>query len=164
MKVSSAKRRLADVHTEVCRRVHAVVSDHPDPDKLTWAITGLFLDAADHLYPVESPIEELFRAAFLPKLLDPRWIMATQQTVIGYRVDFTISRIYGDDVVDIVVECDGHDFHEKTKEQAARDKRRDRDLAAEGWTVLRFTGSELWADPFACVQDVVAVALREKVA
>ena len=26
----------------------------------------------------------------------------------------------------MIVECDGHDFHERTKEQASRDKERDR--------------------------------------
>lgn len=49
----------------------------------------------------------------------------------------------------IAVECDGHDFHERTREQAERDKRRDRDLQVEGWLVARFTGSEIWRDPHA---------------
>ena len=43
--------------------------------------------------------------------------------------------------IKIVVECDGHDFHEKTKDQVARDKSRVRDLEIAGWRVLRFTGS-----------------------
>ena len=48
---------------------------------------------------------------------------------------------------EVVVECDGHGFHEKTKEQARRDKARDRDLHAMGCPVIRFTGSELVANP-----------------
>ena len=51
----------------------------------------------------------------------------------------------------IGVECDGHDFHEKTKEQAARDKKRDRDLQALGYRVLRFSGSEIYRDVNACI-------------
>jgi very-short-patch-repair endonuclease len=43
--------------------------------------------------------------------------------------------------IKIVVECDGHDFHEKTKGQVARDKSRVRDLEIAGWRVLRFPGS-----------------------
>jgi hypothetical protein len=54
----------------------------------------------------------------------------------------------------IVVETDGHDFHEKSKEQASRDRRRDRELQTAGWKVLRFTGSEVWADPRACVAQI----------
>jgi very-short-patch-repair endonuclease len=46
----------------------------------------------------------------------------------------------------VAVECDGHDFHERTREQAARDKRRDRALQAAGFHVARFTGSEIHRD------------------
>jgi very-short-patch-repair endonuclease len=54
----------------------------------------------------------------------------------------------------IAVELDGHDFHEKTKEQARRDKSRDRALTKDGWRVLRFAGSEVYADPAGCIQQV----------
>jgi hypothetical protein len=57
----------------------------------------------------------------------------------------------------IAVECDGHDFHEKTKEQAAADKARDREIVAAGITVLRFTGSEIWKDAEKCAQEVEAL-------
>ena len=55
----------------------------------------------------------------------------------------------------MVVECDGHDFHEKTKEQARRDKRRDRFLQSRGLKVLHYTGSEIWADPSAVAQEII---------
>lgn len=82
-----------------------------------------------------------------------------QQVCIGqYRADFVIwdatlpfnhtkPRV-------MVVECDGHDFHEKTKEQARRDKQRDRHFQSRGYKVLRFTGSEIWADPDACAEEI----------
>ena len=44
----------------------------------------------------------------------------------------------------MAIECDGHDFHEKTKEQAQRDKEKDRILQANGWLIARFTGSEIY--------------------
>ena len=74
-----------------------------------------------------------------------------------YRTDFAI---YDQSRKDrparwIIVECDGHDFHERTKEQARRDKKRDRYMAAAGAVVLRFTGSEIWADAEACVDEVL---------
>lgn len=62
------------------------------------------------------------------------------------------------DVVDrcirIVVEADGHDLHDRTKAQVARDKKRDRDMVAEGWRVLRFTGSEINGNARACANEV----------
>lgn len=54
----------------------------------------------------------------------------------------------------IAVEVDGHDFHERTKEQAQRDKERDRNLTAAGWHPIRFTGSEVYRDPDRAASDV----------
>lgn len=44
----------------------------------------------------------------------------------------------------MVVECDGHEFHEKTVEQATRDKARDRLLQSCGLFVFRYTGSDIF--------------------
>lgn len=53
-----------------------------------------------------------------------------------------------------VVECDGHEYHEKTKEQAARDKARDRLLTRKGFRVFRLTGSEIWKSPIECANEI----------
>lgn len=62
----------------------------------------------------------------------------------------------------LVVECDGHDFHEKTKEQASRDKQRDRVLQSCGYNVFRFSGADLHRQPLECASDCVTF-LEEKV-
>ena len=59
-----------------------------------------------------------------------------------------------------MVECDGHDFHERTKQQAANDRSRDRDLISNGYTVLRYTGSELYRSPYK-IGDELAVILSD---
>jgi hypothetical protein len=69
-----------------------------------------------------------------------------------YRLDIAIGFEYARPTGElttfhVAVECDGHDFHERTKQQAERDKKRDRDLQSIGWRVLRFTGSEIVRDP-----------------
>ena len=83
------------------------------------------------------------------------------QCQIGsHRVDFAfVSRFGppGQPLHLLAVECDGHDFHERTKEQAQRDKSRDRDIAALGVHVIRFTGSEIWRDPRKCAADVYSI-------
>jgi hypothetical protein len=61
----------------------------------------------------------------------------------------------------VALECDGHDFHERTKEQAERDRKRDRDLQSAGFTVLRFTGSEIWRDARVVAREVYAVIDRD---
>ena len=85
------------------------------------------------------------------------FVLIAPQVQIGkYRVDFVARYIYGlDGAAGLIVECDGHEFHEKTKEQAARDKARDRFFASCGYRVMRFTGSEIWANPIACAEQVI---------
>jgi very-short-patch-repair endonuclease len=68
----------------------------------------------------------------------------------NYRIDFVIKRV---DRL-LFVECDGHDFHERTPEQAERDRSRDRDIQAAGIPVLRFTGREIYRDAGACAGEV----------
>ncbi len=95
-----------------------------------------------------------------------RLCIAPQATIGDYRVDFQLEGVITYHTVDekmkehshplssfLVLECDGHAFHEKTKEQAARDKQRDRNLQMCGFPVFRFTGSEIWRDPLKCAQQ-----------
>jgi very-short-patch-repair endonuclease len=82
------------------------------------------------------------------------------QVKIGpYRVDFAVwdasLPFEAGNPRKMIIECDGHDFHEKTKEQARRDKQRDRFLQSRGYKVLRFTGSEIWADPASCAEEII---------
>jgi very-short-patch-repair endonuclease len=96
-------------------------------------------------------------------------VCVEQQVDVGdWRVDFVIHEYDWtcEKWRSVIVECDGHDFHERTKEQAARDRSRDRRASLSGTTVLRFTGSEIWNDPLGCAEQVmrwfIAESVREK--
>lgn len=118
-------------------------------------------DLLAKLYPLlESPIEGFFLAAFLPYVLrtDGEYTITPQAEVAdGYRADFVIE--FAPDAPPfvrlVVVECDGHDYHERTKEQAKRDKARERAITASGLPVFRFTGSELYRDAESCVEEII---------
>lgn len=84
--------------------------------------------------------------------LDPLFGIATQYKVGNYRADMLV--INWDGRV-ALIECDGHDFHERTKEQAAKDRKKDRELQASGYVILRYTGSEIFSDPFYCAADIM---------
>lgn len=72
-----------------------------------------------------------------------------------YRVDFAIMHRHRYGMCSrLIVECDGHNFHERTKEQAARDRQKDRDIQSVGWKILRFTGSEIYADADLCADQI----------
>lgn len=107
----------------------------------------------------ESPIEERLAIHLACAIEHSSYIFAQHgvETEAGsFRLDFAIDP----DGARIAVECDGHEWHERTKEQAARDKSRDRALVAAGWRVIRFTGSEIWADPRRCALEVSSLLNR----
>jgi hypothetical protein len=54
-----------------------------------------------------------------------------------------------------VIETDGHQFHERTVEQASNDRRRDRRLARYRISVLRFTGTDVVRGSEEFAQEVV---------
>jgi very-short-patch-repair endonuclease len=85
-----------------------------------------------------------------------RILIEQQIEICGFRADFVIhfwvwpAKTWKK----LIVECDGHDFHERTKEQAKRDRSRDRLAQCQGIPILRFTGSEIWNDPLGCGYQV----------
>jgi very-short-patch-repair endonuclease len=109
----------------------------------------------------ESPIEALLYAGW--EMMKHRVLISgdaglsvTQQESVGnYRADFLFQlKNETGELKRLVVEVDGHDFHERTKAQAAHDKARDRWMTGNGYDVIRFTGSEVWANPFKCALDI----------
>ena len=78
-----------------------------------------------------------------------------------FKVDFAFG-VPGDETAKVFVELDGHDFHEKTKEQVERDKKRERAIVKTGIPVLRFSGREVWRDPDPCVKEALAFITPKK--
>jgi very-short-patch-repair endonuclease len=112
-----------------------------------------YCDRDDYLRPRPIGRKDVICGIFTREVLIPQFKVGV------YRADFAIQRSsrYGAKLSPrVLVECDGHDFHERTKEQAQRDKARDRELQAVGYYVLRFTGSEIWNDAAGCVEQIDA--------
>lgn len=76
-----------------------------------------------------------------------------------YKVDFLVKFLKEENLIDheFVIECDGHDFHEKTKEQVKKDKERERNLMENGYVVIRFTGSEIYDSPARCARQALRI-------
>lgn len=114
-------------------------------------------DFAEKLKKCKSPIEKLLCAL----LMQSEMIVFEPQVKIGkYTVDFLIDEPIEDENKHIVIECDGHDFHEKTKEQAKHDKERDRFLQKEGYSVYRFTGSEIFNNPLQVLSEIEEIVYK----
>lgn len=124
------------------------------------------------IHPIGSPIEMLFwfwwQALEWARDVPPFgcWLLPQHEVAIGartYRVDFKAcpSQIYerqikelGLPVPNIAIELDGHEWHERTKEQVIERNQRDRELQTVGWMVYHCSGSELVRDPWATVIDL----------
>lgn len=127
----------------------------------------------DELDVISSPIEKLFYLYALDYqsamryrhgntirlYILPQWKITDGER--KYIVDFYFDCESINGELHLVVECDGHDFHEKTKEQAKKDKSRDRDLLKLGYQVIRFTGSEIWNNPDKCAKETFEI-IEEK--
>lgn len=143
--LNKLQRELA-LYLDIMRESAALKCESPIEVKMVEAIMVSDLVGL-HTWPVIGQDEGVFVGPCLGIYL--------QRRIGPYRPDIAI--IYAperDIYLRVIVECDGHEFHEKNKEQAARDKSRDRFLLGRGWPVLRFTGSEIHRDAAKCAQEV----------
>ena len=153
------------------------VSFYSSLDERAIELVGTFIEESTNdltqlLSLSASPIEQVMAIALydvishynerrsLIKLEAQAEIKAESST---YKADFLIQYglcDHGDDAVKIIVECDGHQYHEKTKEQAQKDKKRDRALQYLGYIVLHYTGSEIWRYPKKCAMEAFFTFLK----
>ena len=103
--------------------------------------------------------KEIDRSFFdvAPLIVQPQYVWR------NFRIDFRIS-VMCEGMVEpfqFFVECDGHEFHERTKEQAERDRSRDREIQSANIPILRFTGSEIYRNPFVCVDEILKFGLSK---
>jgi very-short-patch-repair endonuclease len=103
-----------------------------------------YFEASDiHLTPIEKVMLAILYRIQADKKCDI--FIFPQEYIENYRVDFLI-KFPEHKERQIIIECDGHDFHEKTKEQARHDKERDRYFVSNGYEVYHYTGSEIYND------------------
>ena len=125
----------------------------------------------------ESPIEVIFELCYEYCIMRlgidyfSKFTLCEQEEIEAngkkYRADFVIDTCAladdGWDVkpIKIVFECDGHNFHEKTKEQVARDNARDLDLKMAGYEVVHFSGSEIYNHPIECARKAIEFVFKK---
>jgi len=123
----------------------------------------IFVDCIGLPTECESPIEQILWLALNIYSLETEnhYVFLEQSEVNAngnnYRVDFLYCEDYMDDIKNpfyLAIECDGHEFHEKTKQQVDRRNKRDMDLKMEGIDVLHFSGSKIYKEPFSCAEEI----------
>lgn len=124
----------------------------------------------------KSPIEEMFAVCLEIKLSEIRdqffyeLFEFTVQEKINvndktYYADFYFNSsdkcfVKAEKDIKLIVECDGHEFHEKTKEQVERGNERDLNLRMNGYDIIHFSGSQIYKNPKKCVSDFLKYYVR----
>ncbi|MEK6650429.1 MAG: hypothetical protein AABY75_05595 [Bacteroidota bacterium] len=129
-----------------------------------FALPEIFMeeDKEDLTAECESPIEHLLANALSVAPIEPSSIGCQVEIADICRADFLVEVYRKPNHLKIAVFCDGHDYHERTKEQAARDRRIDRELQDRGVVVMRFTGSEIYKDAHGCAYAIARMAWKLK--
>ena len=83
-------------------------------------------------------------------VITPQYTLFDEGAVYFIDIGVTIESRYDAEPIliedkKIAIECDGHEYH-SSKDQITRDNMRARKLTKAGWSVLRFSGSEIYAD------------------
>lgn len=129
----------------------------------------------ESLINCESPIEQLLSIELENLRLDNICIYNPYIDVVAierqknisinkknYRVDFYITVIYKNQEEKVfVIECDGYEFHQKTKQQVENDNKRQRDLQQAGFEVIRFSGTEIYNKPYKCAIEIKDIILSK---
>lgn len=165
-------QRAQDIFYPYFGRLAAKV--HAEAPDLIEGLTHLSIEFEGAMAKAQSPIEQMLAAALLsgpsnpgvlwksPEALEnctTQGIFLTQQHPVGkYLADFLITIRDRGKAVEVAVECDGHDFHERTREQAQHDKARDRYFHSLGIITLRYTGSEVFKDARKCAGEILKIA------
>jgi very-short-patch-repair endonuclease len=138
-----------------------------------WEQSLLSMIESNCLYTsIESPIEMVFVGCWtilsaVRGGMDDIGIRLQHEVQAGgktYRVDVALAELSADFLGEaaalgvraprVAVELDGHEFHERTREQVAHRDARDRALQADGWTVFHVSGSVINRNPLECVWGV----------
>jgi very-short-patch-repair endonuclease len=141
-RLDSLKRRFADRFTKEFHdtiRTHEITSPVEQIFLMEWKFSDVERQHKVVLEP-QSPIE-----------------VGTGTFFLDFLVRSTVS---GGEELRVGIEIDGHEFHEKSKEQATRDRRRERQIVESGITLLRFSGSEVVRDARNCIDDIIRFLSR----
>lgn len=111
---------------------------------------------AENMFPnLDSPIEDAFWKARFELAPQELHGLKPQHPVFDgkYRIDFALP------AKKIGIELDGYAWHSDRK-TFTKDRARQRELEADGWRLIRFSGSEITNDPAGCVRQAAALVAR----
>lgn len=127
----------------------------------------LLTEVIDFPMECKSPIEQILLYALQIIAMEMKWWdikFSTQEKVKVNGHTYILDLYFEEDAenpIKIAVECDGHAFHEKTKEQVAYRNQRDMELKSNGIDILHCSGSQIYKEPFGVAFDIINYVNRQ---
>lgn len=119
-----------------------------------------------------SPIEKIFYMSMniviikygIDMYLIPQYEVVTDTK--KYITDFTfLYRESGSNEdyseTNIIVECDGHNYHKRTKEQISYENNRELEIKNKGYDIIHFSGSQIYNNPYGCAERTIDYILNK---
>ena len=161
-----AEMRAAEARDEFVNNVSDWVEPSATPIERLMAIGLIFAIQSEAWFGFPPQNNEFYLAesegdAFVVPVFGPSIYIWQQVKVDKYKADFVVrfahwrgGAVFG------AIECDGHNHHDLTKEQAIHDRERDRHFQARGIIILRYTGKEIYRNPLKCAADALGILER----
>lgn len=150
---------LPDIVANYRARLHAALGHCESPIEKLMGAALYFEFCMDHdvsrFHPGGFTVEQAI--SMLPSWADT--FVFPQCWIGSSRVDFLVAATSASQPICYAIECDGHDFHQKTRPQVDRDNRRDLALDKLGVRTLRFSGSAIVSNPRYCAEGVAEAIL-----
>lgn len=126
---------------------------HFEKNSPKFVLQRMLSEYQQHQQHFDSPIEQSFWDAWLNIGAQTNFPLTPQHPIGKYRVDFahlpTMTSI----------ELDGFSSHSST-EDIAKDRKRQREIEAAGWHVIRFGGKEIHNNAKKCASEVEALLFK----
>lgn len=161
-------RHLVDIFQKLCGKAQELIFEAYENKNINFQA---YWCSNEQLFGM-TPIEQVYYVAFLiyqysefefPQKFKLSFFPSPQAEIKcknkTYRTDFLfedflqfsgITYFYNP----VIVECDGFEYH-STKQQRNADTERENDLKMNGYKVIRFTGSQIYKDPYFCVMQTI---------
>lgn len=130
---------------------------------------GKLFDICCSLEYCESPIEIILAIALYIKTNGELYFESQVEITTDEKKYYADFGIFGDGFTNdfikedfkLIIECDGYEFHQKTKKQVEYDNKREYDIKMLGYDILRFSGTEIYNDVDSCVNKILKYILAK---
>lgn len=128
------------------------IADYHESEKICDGCNQKNLICFDCIHTCQSPLEQRLFVALKNENINSELQRRIRKDGTGYSKDIPVDRTSILTLPDFYIEslnkklciyADGHTYHERTEQQALRDRNIDRELQNLGFIVLRFTGKEI---------------------